>query len=567
MKKVKTYLSVSPQLIQGYDKYIGASMFSPQLLNNPHISFNVFDNGHINYRNHYAFNNLQRTSLATEQQAKEVVSEFITDYRKNIQQCIEWKKVDENFPALFHRYLKHINSSQVFNKKYSVLQYWILNYIAELDSVIDEDSRIIRTSPLNNENVSFYVGGQGQVIGMDYNHIPLNKIITSELMNVFASTEAPNIIYKRNSALNTIAPYYANEKFELLPASSKSIEPSNNSASAEPSAPVTVKANLFPEISISLIDTAEVLKTDPDTNTVFDSVTHIYSFISLVEEIENKYSTAEQKNTAYMITQFRKAYYNSDNWNTRLIPNTNDEVNKLKISKDDIKRLKDNRTVRALDSAKVDISHVFVGMDAFNHQGSIVSPCYAFWISIQNSLDAASWLGDLASIIAYVWRDIYDSTKDADKYTDDEIIPIWRNAIENFSTSIDLLGDIDGIVMGANLPISKKANGKKISELLRDYYLQENNTTIKSNRMQLFATAIGLGDIDGEKYKNETAFVAKYQHEITDAALLVIAGSIGKGTFLKASKDKKEGNTLLSVKGGAFVLNAFIKALKENWAW
>ena len=107
------------------------------------------------------------------------------------------KKVDENFPVLFHRFLKPASFSQIFNKLSGKLQYWIVNYIVEFDSVIDEDAGTIRTSPLNNENVSFYVGGQGQVIGLDYNHLPFNKTITTELMNVFATIESPNIIYKR----------------------------------------------------------------------------------------------------------------------------------------------------------------------------------------------------------------------------------------------------------------------------------------------------------------------------------------------------------------------------------
>lgn len=465
------------------------------------------------------------------------------------------------------RRTKPISSSQVFNMESKSLQYWIINYIAEFDSVIDEDSKVIRTSPLNNENVSFYVGGQGQVIGLNYNHLPFNKTITTELMNVIASTESPNIVFKRNLPLNLIAAYYANENFELLPASSKSVERPNTPTKDKPTYESALKANLFPEISIQLIDQSEETKKDPNTNKEFDSVTHIYSFISLVEEIEKKFSATEQKNTAFMITQFRKVFYNSDNWNTRLIPHTDTELLKSKITDEDKKKLRANRIVRELDSAKIDIGHVFVGMDAFNHQGNIVSPNYAYWIDIYNSLDAATWLGDLGSVIAYVRRDIYDGTKSADKFSDEEIIAIWKKQIENNAPATDLLGDIDGIVMGANLPVSKKSNGKKVSELLRDYYLLENATTIKCNRMQLFAAAIGLGDLDEKHYKNEATFLAKYHHEVTDAALLVIAADFGKVTFIDASLSKIGGDKLLNIQCGSLVLKAFIKALKDNWAW
>lgn len=567
MRKVNTYQSVSADYLVSHSDVIGASLMLPHLLHNPLISFSVFDNGFIHFRNHHAINNLPTTSVKDESAALLVVTKFIEDYRKRINQYIERKKADGNFPPLFHRYLKFASSSQVYNKEYDSLQFWIMNYIAEFDSVIDEDSSTIRTSPLENEHVTYYVGGQGQVIGLDYYHLPFNKTITSNLLNVFTSAETPNIIYKRIPALSLIAPFFINEKFERIPASNKSVEPPNSPPQPEPAALPTIKANLFPEISIQLIDQSEVLKTDPTSNTVFDSVTHIYSFISLIEEIEKKYSDSEQKNTAYMITQFRKAFYDSDNWNTRLIPNTNNEENKCKISSEEIKRLKANVIVRALDSAKVDIGHVFVGMDGFNHQGSIVSPNYAYWISISNSLDAATWLGDLGSIIAYVRRDIYDGTKPADKYSDEEVVAIWKKQIENNAQATDLLGDIDGIVMGANLPVNKTLNGKKISELLRDYYLQENNTTIKSNRMQLFATAIGLGDIEGDNYTNETAFIAKYQHEITDTALLVIAAAFGKVVFVDASLSKKGGDPLLNIQCGALVMKAFIKALRDNWAW
>ena len=121
MKKVKIYQLVSPQVIQGYSKYIASSMFLPRFLNNSYTSFNIFDDGHINYRDHYAFTKLQRTAILTEQQAREVIVKFIADYRKNIQQFIEWKKVDENFPFLFHRFLKQISATQVFTP------FWLIN--------------------------------------------------------------------------------------------------------------------------------------------------------------------------------------------------------------------------------------------------------------------------------------------------------------------------------------------------------------------------------------------------------------------------------------------------------
>ncbi len=332
----------------------------------------------------------------------------------------------------------------------------------------------------------------------------------------------------------------------------------NYSLSRESTA-LPIILNLFPQISIQLID----------TNSESETTTDIQNFISIIELLEHNYTEQEQRNTKFMITQFRKAFYNSSSFNTMLIPDTDQENNNCRLSVTDKTKLNSNRIVKELDSAKIDIAHVFVGLDAFNHQGSINRPYLAFWIKISRSFDAATWLGDLASVIYHVREDIYGDANFIPKVSDQDIDSIWKKAIGKNAPASDLLGDIDGIVLGAYLAVQNMSYGKKVSEILRDYYLQENNTHVKAHRMQYFAQAIGLGDLTPNGFQNEAAFVRKYQHEITDATLLLIAqnSNITMYQFIAASYRKFYDDPLLNVKCGSFVLKAFIKALSDNWGW
>ncbi len=133
----------------------------------------------------------------------------------------------------------------------------------------------------------------------------------------------------------------------------------------------------------------------------------------------------------------------------------------------------------------------------------------------------------------------------------------------------DLLGDIDDIVMGHYLDIkNENKEGKKVSELLKEYYLQENNCVLISNRISLFAKVVGLG----ENFEQEEAFIKKYQHEITDAALIYLINTyggnnfIGKGLYtLSNSKNKLDGDLFLNMKYGNTYYRYFPILLKNAY--
>lgn len=333
---------------------------------------------------------------------------------------------------------------------------------------------------------------------------------------------------------------------------------------AESSIPFFENPKFFPHAALKLLDKSQVLRRHHKTKQIYEITTKINDFIAFVEQVEQKYTEAEQRNTSFMITQFRKVFYDSEKWNTILIPDTNHNHLKSKISPADKNGFKARKLIRLSDETIVDFGHVITGLDACNHQGDIINPLFAYWIKISKTLDAATWLGDIASIISYVRSDLKTLKEKYEDFTEDELINIWINQIQNNSNASDLLGDIDGVVMGLNLMINSTQNGKKVSEILSDYYLQKNNITLINNRFKLFAHAIGLGAFDGKHFENESAFLIQYQHEITDTALLVTAVNFGKMKFIEASLSKKNNDPLLNKSFGLLVLKAFIEVLKEH---
>ena len=143
----------------------------------------------------------------------------------------------------------------------------------------------------------------------------------------------------------------------------------------------------------------------------------------------------------------------------------------------------------------------------------------------------------------------------------EEVKDIWEKSILKNCSPADLLSDIDGVVMGRYLSITENKKGKKVSELLKEYYLQENNCDLISNRISLFAKEIGLG----ERLEQEEAFIKRYTEEVIDSAKLFIASKIGtivENFDFTIFTDKSD--ILLSNKAGIYILNNFINALKYS---
>ena len=124
---------------------------------------------------------------------------------------------------------------------------------------------------------------------------------------------------------------------------------------------------------------------------------------------------------------------------------------------------------------------------------------------------------------------------------------------------------INQIVIANHLSISTTKKGKKVSELLKEYYLQENNCNLISRRISLFGKIIGLG----EQFENEEAFIKRYQHEITDSALLYLINKYGNKYFLYLpygsilSIAKLNRDEFLNMKYGTYILKIFINSLKK----
>ncbi len=148
----------------------------------------------------------------------------------------------------------------------------------------------------------------------------------------------------------------------------------------------------------------------------------------------------------------------------------------------------------------------------------------------------------------------------------EEIKDIWEKSILNNSSPVDLLGDIDGVVMGRYMSLNKnKKKGKKVSELLKEYYLQENNCDLISKRISLFAKEIGLG----ERFENEEAFIKKYANQVIDAGYLFNAAEILKMEKRLAGNENErydypaKENPLMTEKCGKYIIKLFIQSLKN----
>ncbi len=433
----------------------------------------------------------------------------------------------------------------------------ILNNLYDIESLMQKNNMFDNEKLKNKFNSLKKMVYKDTDLGLSLEHIKYSLDNESrQFKEDIEKIDIQNLVYYYDPVTNLITPWYVSENKKYLPASKMS----NHQREYPTDVPEKFKSILFPDnITVGIMKKA----TANERNQKWS----ITEYIKKIEEIENKFSEEEQRNTKLMITRFRKIYYDSAGWNNVLIPNTSDIPCIFSEEEYKLNFKQGNEVIIDLSGYLLDIGHVIAALDAFNHLSSIdIFMGAVFWVDIKRNIDAATWLGDLGSVIAHMRREFFNKLYWNEFINNDIIIDLLIKIFKEKSSSIDLLSDIDGIVIANHLPISANKNGKKMSELLRDYYLQENSCVLISNRISLFAKEIGLG----ENFENEEAFIKRYQHEITDAALIYLINTyggnnfIGKGFYtLSNSKNKLDGDLFLNMKYGTYILQIFSNSLKK----
>ena len=140
-------------------------------------------------------------------------------------------------------------------------------------------------------------------------------------------------------------------------------------------------------------------------------------------------------------------------------------------------------------------------------------------------MDAVTWIGDLGSFLAEVYFEKRNNGKCE--------LSKQQALLDIFVSSADILGNIDAYSIVKKYDL-KSENGKKVSEILADYYLSQKSDN-QHDRYKIFMQMLGFkSDISK---KNKTKLRKRYIDEVSDAAAFytaVSAKNISKINALKA---------------------------------
>ena len=296
-----------------------------------------------------------------------------------------------------------------------------------------------------------------------------------------------------------------------------------------------------------------------------DSAMTIRECIALLEQEEQKYSEAEQRNTKVMITRLRKIYYAFSAWDKYLIKGVADIkspydniivqpvdvstkaletstgliiklIDTISFPTDSVlqkvtlrKNIFNSQEIRLENNDILDIGHVLCGMDASNHRHAVRTPRFlglpTSSIKVKSNMDAVTWIGDLGSLVAEVY---FEKKKKGECTTSKQ-----QELLDNFISAADILGNTDGYVIAQKYDL-RSENGKKVSEIFRDYYLSQNRDNQK-DRYKIFAEIVGFSK--GISDKKKARLRCRYTDEVSDSAAFftaVSAKNMGKKNLIKA---------------------------------
>ncbi|MEQ8972638.1 MAG: DUF4157 domain-containing protein [Coleofasciculus sp. C1-SOL-03] len=319
------------------------------------------------------------------------------------------------------------------------------------------------------------------------------------------------------------------------------------------------------------------------------SAISIRDFIALVEVEERKYPPEEQTNTKLMITRLRKIFYDREGWDNYLIEGARDieapyttehqekerftleipflfndfdvvrQEHNVKDSQGNTPDIASNQEISLEDGSYIDLGHVFAGLDALNYPQSVQAPGLSS-IGIDDNVDAVTWVGDLGSVLAEIQFQWIRNDK--------QISSKERQAIINeYASPQDMLGNIDAYVIDQQFDIDETSGGRKVSEILREYYLNgstDQGTPSRDRRYSIFAQAVGLNNWDGTNFSNESEWIDSYTDQVNDAAALYVGansegilGLPGRFGFVLGMSMNAGARTLVEI---------FLNALKQRIA-
>jgi hypothetical protein len=203
----------------------------------------------------------------------------------------------------------------------------------------------------------------------------------------------------------------------------------------------------------------------------------------------------------------------------------------------------------------IDIGHVFAGLDAINNPNQ-VGFLYGTDIGIDSNVDATTWVGDLGSVLGEL---LFKRLKEDRLLTPTEA----QDIVNEYASPQDMLGNIDAYVIGRSYNMDKSSPAKKVSDILKEYYLGETTTKVAQNRehrYSIYASEVGLKGWTGSTFTNENEWLLKYIDQVNDAAALYVGANtdnsliarrlIALGVSMNSMSDVIVRNYLESLKKG-----------------
>jgi hypothetical protein len=181
---------------------------------------------------------------------------------------------------------------------------------------------------------------------------------------------------------------------------------------------------------------------------------------------------------------------------------------------------KDHQEVLLPDGSYCDIAHVLAGLDAFNHP-QVVSPLPP-WLEFlcnlvphcDSNMDLVTWLGDIAtSCEAFVFDYLRNGKKALTAHAE-------QHYIEINAPGSDMLGNIDSYAIARSFDLTG-TSGRRLTEILDEYYLSAARTWFAQKRYALFCDAVGL-TWNGRGFTNEEEWMERYQPQLRDATTFMI---------------------------------------------
>jgi hypothetical protein len=221
----------------------------------------------------------------------------------------------------------------------------------------------------------------------------------------------------------------------------------------------------------------------------------------------------------------------------------------------------DHQDVSLPEGYHCDIGHVLAGLDALNNFQKVSPiPDWLFFLRrffpcADSNADVTTWLGDIAtSAAAFVFHFLRNEEPPDEK---DEQIYINTNA-----SASDMLGNIDAFVIHKSYN-TNVIEGRPISEILEDYYGNENNGSgFSKKRFCIFCKAIGLKNWNGLQFSNEEEWLAYYADQLrnTTAFMAFSTSSLWQRLKLPHMIWKRRYEEIIKVR---ILLEIFLRELKK----